>query len=164
MAHRPLAVLALSAIVGCGTPTAQPASAGAFPSGAIVDLSHPYGEDTIFWPTAEPFTLDVVSAGETDAGYYYAANNFSTSEHGGTHLDAPVHCARGQHSVDEIPLEQLLGPAVVVDVSAAAAANADYQVTVANLEAFEAAHGRIPDGALLLVRTGFSARWPDAER
>ena len=164
MACRLLPALVLSAVMGCGGASSRPTTASSFPTGTIVDLSHDYGADTVFWPTAEPFTLEVVADGETPAGYYYAANNFSTSEHGGTHLDAPVHFARGQRTVDQIPLDQLMGPAVVVDVSAAAEANPDYVVSIADFEAFEAAHGRIPDGALLLVRTGYSARWPDAER
>jgi kynurenine formamidase len=142
-------------------PTPTPAS---FPAGTIVDLSHAYGEDTVFWPTAERFKLQVVNDGDTPAGFYYAANNFTTAEHGGTHIDAPMHFARGRNAVDEIPLERLVGAAVVVDVTKAAAANPDYLVTVADLEAFESANGRIPDAAILLIRTGFSSRWPDAAR
>ena len=136
----------------------------AFPGGAIVDLSHAYGDDTVFWPTAERFKLQVVNDGDTPAGFYYAANNFSTAEHGGTHVDAPVHFARGRNAVNEIPLERLVGSAVVVDVTKSCDANADYLVTVADFEAFEKAHGRIPDNAILLIRTGFSSRWPDAAR
>ena len=77
----------------------------------------------------------------TPQGYYYAANTFATAEHGGTHLDAPVHFAQGRWSVDQIPLEQLIGDAAVVDVSEKCAAQPDYQVTVADLEAWEGAHG-----------------------
>jgi kynurenine formamidase len=135
-----------------------------FPAGTIVDLSHSYGDDTVFWPTAERFHLEVVAAGLTDAGYYYAANTFSTAEHGGTHIDAPLHFAEGRRAVDEIPLEHLVGQAVVVDVSAAAGANPDYLVSVADFEAFESTHGAIPPGTIVLIRTGFSSRWPDAAR
>jgi kynurenine formamidase len=155
-----LALLALAA-AGCAQ---TPAPTPAFPSGDVVDLSHAYGGDTIFWPTAEPFKLDVVAAGMTPAGFYYEANNFTTAEHGGTHIDAPVHFAAGRHAVDEIPLSRLVGAAVVVDVSRAAEADADYQVPVADFEAFEAANGRIPDGVILLIRTGYASRWPDAAR
>ena len=132
--------------------------------GAVVDLSHAYGADTVFWPTAEAFKLTVVNEGVTPAGFYYAANNFSMAEHGGTHVDAPVHFAKGKHAVDEIPLESLIGPAVVVDVTRAAARDADYQVKVSDIEAFEAQHGPIPDDAILLIRTGFSKHWPDAAK
>jgi len=146
----------------CGTP--PPAVTTPAKMGTIVDLSHSYGADTIYWPTAEAFRMQVVNDGVTPAGFYYAANNFSTAEHGGTHVDAPVHFAKGRHAVDEIPLEHLVGQAVVVDVSDAAALNPDYLVNVADLEKFESANGRIPDDAILLVRTGFSKRWPDAAK
>jgi kynurenine formamidase len=136
----------------------------AFPQGTIVDLSHSYGEDTIFWPTAERFKMTVVNDGVTPAGFYYAANNFSTAEHGGTHIEAPSHFAKGRNAVDEIPLANLIGPAVIVDVTEAASKNADYLVSAADFEKFESAHGKIPDGAILLIRTGFSSRWPDAAR
>jgi kynurenine formamidase len=159
MLRSSIAMAALAAMAACA-PAAQPL----WPPGVVVDLSHPFDRDTIFWPTAERFALDVVADGITPGGFYYAANNFRTAEHGGTHLDAPVHFAAGRHAVDEVPLDRLIGPAAVVDVRDAAAKNADYQVTLADLAAFEAAHGRIPDGAILLIRTGYSARWPDAVR
>lgn len=151
------ALLAVSA--ACGAPAPPP-----FPGGEIVDLSHAYDANSIFWPTAESFVLEKVADGVTDAGYYYAANNFSTSEHGGTHVDAPVHFAQGKASVDEIPLDRLIGPALVVDVSARAAADADYQVSVDDFLAWEREHGIIEPSGILLIRTGFSSRWPDAAR
>lgn len=128
-----------------------------------IDMSYSYEESTIFWPTAQPFELEVVAAGVTDKGYYYAANNFSTAEHGGTHLDAPIHFAESGISVEEIPVERLVGAAAVVDVSDAVAGDPDYQVGVADLEAWEANHGRIPEGAILLLRTGWGERWPDPQ-
>jgi len=129
-----------------------------------VDLSYAYDDNSVFWPTAEPFKLEVVAAGMTEGGYYYAANNFCMAEHGGTHLDAPVHFSEGKHTADEIPIDRLIGAAVVVDVSVGAAANPDYQVGVADLEAWEAEHGPIPDGAVLLLRSGWGSRWPDRAR
>ena len=129
-----------------------------------IDLTHAFSAQTIYWPTARPFELESVAAGRTPAGFYYSANNFRAAEHGGTHLDAPSHFAEGRRTAEAIPLSSLIGPAVVVDVSDSAAANADYLVTVADLERWEAAEGRIPDGAVLLVRTGWSARWPNRAR
>jgi kynurenine formamidase len=130
-------------------------------AGRLVDLSHAYDEQTVFWPTADGFRLEKVAEGMTPQGYYYAANNFSTAEHGGTHLDAPVHFAEGRHTADQIPLEQLLGAGVVVDVSEKCARDADYQVTSEDLAAWEREHGRLPEGSILLLRTGFGRRWPD---
>ena len=135
-----------------------------FPAGEIVDLSHAYDANAIFWPTADPFRLDKVADGVTERGYYYAANNFFTSEHGGTHVDAPVHFAKGRQSVDQLPLARLLGDAIVVDVTEAAARDADYQVTVDDLQRVEREQGAIPRDAIVLIRTGFSSRWPDAAR
>src|SRR4051794_2538039 len=136
-----------------------------FPAGEVVDLSHAYDEQTIFWPTAaEGFKLHHDAEGMTPAGYYYAANSFSTAEHGGTHLDAPVHFAQGHPSVDQIPVERLLGRVVVVDVTAQSAANADYQITVEDLQRAEREQGPIRRDTILLLRTGFSQRWPDAAR
>ena len=130
-------------------------------TGTAVDLSHDYSDQTIFWPTAEGFRLDKVAGGMTPQGYYYAANNFATAEHGGTHLDAPVHFAEGRWSVEQIPLEQLIGEAAVIDVSEKCAAQPDYQVTVADLEAWERAHESL-NGTIVLIRTDYSQRWPDA--
>jgi kynurenine formamidase len=128
----------------------------------IVDLSHPYDDRTIFWPTADRFTLTTVADGMTPGGFYYAANTFSVSEHGGTHLDAPRHFAAGKWAADEIPLDRLIGPAAVIDVSAAAGRDPSYQVTVADLQAWERAHHPLADGTIVLLRTDFSRRWPDA--
>lgn len=129
-----------------------------------VDLTHDLAADSVFWPTAEPFRLDTDAEGMTEGGWYYSAYSFSAAEHGGTHIDAPVHFAKGAHTVDAIPLERLIGPAVVIDVSAQADADRDHQVSVADLQAWERAHGEIPAGSIVLLRTGFSRHWPDAER
>ncbi len=80
-----------------------------FPTGAIVDLSYTFDSETVYWPTAEPFRLEKDFEGVTEQGFYYSAYRYSAAEHGGTHLDAPVHFAKGRHSADEIPIEQLLG-------------------------------------------------------
>src|SRR5713101_7379510 len=120
-----MAVLAIS-LTACSP---APNSAR-WPEGPPIDLSHDYSEQTVFWPTADVFKLEKVADGVTEQGYYYAANNFSTSEHGGTHVDAPVHFAKGHRGVDEIPLDQLIGAAIVVDVTAACASQPDYRVTM----------------------------------
>ena len=129
-----------------------------------VDLTYAFDSTTIYWPTAKPFRLEVVSAQRTPAGYYYAANNFAAAEHGGTHLDAPVHFAEGKLSADQIPVTRLAGPAVVIDVSGQAAADRDFRVALADLEAWERDHTPIPEGTVVLIRTGWGSRWPDRAR
>ena len=129
-----------------------------------VDLTHELSEDAVFWPTAEPFELTTDAKGFTDAGYYYSAYSFRTSEHGGTHLDAPVHFAFGKQPVNEVPLERLIGDAVVVDVTEQVGRNRDYRVQAKDFKHWEQEHGRIPDGSIVLLRTGFSKYWPDEAR
>jgi kynurenine formamidase len=129
----------------------------------LVDLSHAYDAETVYWPTASDFELKIDFRGETAGGYHYEANSFCTAEHGGTHLDAPIHFAAGRQHIDEIPLERLIGPAVMVDVSEAAARDRDYRVSVADFQAWEAEHGMLPRGIIVLLRTGFSKYWPDRE-
>ncbi len=160
--------LLLPLLLGCQpaeTPASQPATnAAAFPTGTIVDLTYPFDAESIYWPTAEGFQLTIDAKGPTEGGYHYEANSFSAAEHGGTHLDAPIHFYEGRWTTDQIPLERLLGPAIVVDVTAQAANNPDYQVSVADFEGWEAEHGPIPDGTIVLLRTGYGQYWPDRER
>jgi kynurenine formamidase len=133
--------------------------------GAVVDLTHPFDADTIYWPSdPEGFVLERGTEGRTEAGYWYAAHRMRLAEHGGTHLDAPNHFHEGGSSAERVPLDRLVAPAVVVDVREACAKDADHAIGVADLERFEAAHGRIPDGSALLLHTGFAARWPDRAR
>ena len=129
----------------------------------LVDLSHAFDESTLYWPTApSQFELERSSHGVTDGGFFYSSSAFCTPEHGGTHLDAPLHFAEGAASVDEIPMERLVGPVVVMDVSSQTAGDPDYRLTPADLARFEERHGRIPRGSIVLLRTGWASRWPDA--
>lgn len=131
----------------------------------VVDLTYAYDEKTLYWPTSPTaFQLDRLSYGKTEAGFFYASNAFCTPEHGGTHLDAPIHFAEGKRTADQIPPEQLIAPAVVIDVSAQAAADPDYRLTLQDLRAWEEKHGAVPAGAIVLLRTGWGARWPDRKR
>ncbi|HEU4769046.1 MAG TPA: cyclase family protein [Pyrinomonadaceae bacterium] len=134
------------------------------PGGRVVDLSHAFDASTVYWPTAEGFKLETDFEGMTEKGYFYSAYRYSAAEHGGTHLDSPVHFAKGRHTVDEIPLDQLMGPAVVVDVTNQCAGNADYQVSVADLQSWERQNGRIAAGTILLLRTGFGKVYPDRKK
>ena len=145
---------ALVAVTACASraPQAPP---------RVVDLSYDFSDQTVYWPTADPFVLQTVAEGRTDKGFYYSAYKFSAAEHGGTHIDAPIHFAESHQTVDQIPLDHLMGPAVKVDVTDKALADRDYLVSVADLTAWEQAHGRIPDGSILLIQTGYGKYWPD---
>lgn len=144
--------------------SAQNRSKVEFPQGRIVDLSHPFDEQTIYWPTEEGFKLEKEQEGRTDKGYYYASNKFSAPEHGGTHIDAPRHFAEGHNTVDQIPLEQLMGQAIVVDVRQQCKENADYQITADDFQKWEKANGAIPKGSIVLLRTGYAAYWSNRQK
>jgi kynurenine formamidase len=153
LAYLPLLLLSAS----CTSPQRSASSAARY-----IDLTHELSAESIFWPTGDTFRLEKVADGVTDKGYYYASNKYSGNEHGGTHIDAPVHFAQGHWTVDQIPLDTLIGSAIVVDVSAASSKDADYQVSVADFAAWEQAHGTIEPGTIVLIRTDFAKRWPDA--
>jgi kynurenine formamidase/D-alanyl-D-alanine dipeptidase len=131
----------------------------------VLDLTHPFDERTVYWPNApSDFELQRLQFGETPAGFFYAANAFCAPEHGGTHLDAPIHFFRDRQTVEAIPVERLAGPAYVLDVRKQAAVDPDYRLTVEDVARWEASHGRIAPGAIVLLRTGWSERWPDRRR
>lgn len=150
--------------VVAGAACARPSLTDQLTRATWVDLTYPFDSTTIYWPTAKPFTLEVVSAQRTAAGYYYAANNIAAAEHGGTHLDSPIHFAEGRQTTDQIPLERLVGPAVVVDVSREAASDPDYRVAPRDFTAFEGRHGPIPTSVIVLIRAGWGSRWSDRAR
>ncbi len=131
----------------------------------IVDLTHSFDDKTIYWPTSPSnFKLTKLSFGQTAGGYFYAANAFCTPEHGGTHLDAPIHFSQQGATADRIPLRQLIAPGAIVDVSIKAAKDTDYRVSLEDLKDWEKKHGAIAAGSILILRTGWGARWPDKRR
>lgn len=152
----------------CATLSAAAASSAQRPfdpsASRLIDLTHAYSSRTVAWPTSPSrFTLEKLAYGPAPGGYFYAANALSTPEHAGTHLDAPIHFAAGKRTTDQVPLEQLVAPAAVIDVSTRAGADRDYRLTRADVLAFEKAHGRIAAGTIVLLRTGWSRFWPDVK-
>lgn len=131
-------------------------------TGELVDLTHSFSEESIYWVTAKEFKLEEVAKGETDQGFYYSANNFATAEHGGTHIDAPIHFAKNMQSVDEIPLENLIGNAVKIDISEKALKDPDYRITVKDIQNWENEHEQIPEGSIILLETGYGKFYPNA--
>ena len=127
----------------------------------IIDLTHSYSDETIYWPTEEGFKIEKEFDGITEKGYYYSANKFCSPEHGGTHMDAPIHFAQDHDSVEKISLERLMGQAIVIDVSEKALKNSDYQITKEDFENWESSFGKIPDNSIILCHTGFGKFWPD---
>ena len=137
---------------------------GDFTVGRIVDLTHAFDSNSVYWPTAEQFKLETDFEGVTDKGYFYSAYRYSAAEHGGTHLDSPVHFAKGHKTVDQIPLDQLIGAAIVIDVTKQCAANPDYLIGVKDFEDWEKRNGKIAAGTIVLLRTGFGKFYPDLKK
>jgi kynurenine formamidase len=128
----------------------------------LVDLTWTFDERTLYWPTSPSgFEKKELAFGQTEGGYFYSSHAIATPEHGGTHLDAPIHFAENATTADAIALSRLVAPAVVLDVSAAAENDPDYRLTAADVTSWEAKHGTIAAGTIVLLRTGWGARWPN---
>lgn len=128
----------------------------------MVDLTHAFDAQTLYWPTSPSgFELDRLAHGPTPGGWFYSAGAFSAPEHGGTHLDAPIHFAEGKQTAEQIPLDRLVAPAAVIDIAERASADPDYRLTRDDVLAFERQHGTIEPGTIVLLRTGWSSRWPN---
>ena len=161
------AVMAVWAFAACGPSpsTERPVSALDLGNVRLVDLTYAYDDETLYWPTSpSAFELTELAYGPAAGGYFYAANTFCTPEHGGTHIDAPIHFSETGAPLSEVPLDRLIAPGVVIDVTEAASREPDYRLTADDVWAWEAEHGAVPAGAIVLLRTGWSDRWPDARR
>ena len=154
-----LVVLCLLTSAGC---VAGPSRLDrlAWEQSRFIDLTHSFGADTIVWPTEQDFLLVQQQAGETMGGYYYASNRLEMVEHGGTHIDAPIHFSKDGQTLDQVPIERLVGASIRIDVTAQCALNRDYLVTIQDFEQWETVHGRIPDRTIVLLDTGFARYWP----
>jgi kynurenine formamidase len=128
----------------------------------IIDLTHAINADLPPWPGDKKSFEAMPNASVEKDGYF--TRSFWMLEHYGTHLDAPAHFPRGKTTVDRIPVERLIGPAVVLDVRKEGEGDADYRLPVARVEEWERAHGEIPARAIVLLRTGRASLWPHADR
>ncbi|HNP71491.1 MAG TPA: cyclase family protein [Kouleothrix sp.] len=133
----------------------------------VVDLTQPLGPNTPviglppIFASSPGVTIEQISRYDAPGpGWYW--NTLQLGEHTGTHFDAPVHWVTGKdlpdNRCDTIPARRFVGPACVIDVSADAAADADFLLTPERILAWEAEHGRIPTGAWVLLRTDWSKR------
>jgi kynurenine formamidase len=125
---------------------------------SVVDLTHSINASVpTYESSAQPaFQAKTVATIEKDQ---YFAREISLPEHFGTHLDAPAHFARGKWTVDQIPVDRLIAPLVVLDVTALVKQKPDYQVAVEDVAKWEQANGQIPQGAVVIARTGWDSRW-----
>lgn len=144
-------------LAGCASPPALDES-------KLVDLTYPFNDQTVYWPTARKFELEQVAYGRNADGDWYASNDFCASEHGGTHLDAPSHFAEGGRATADVPLAQLVGPARVIDIRRRCEVDPDYLLHPRDIQRHEALYGRIEPGSIVLIRTGWSRFYPDTKR
>jgi len=126
----------------------------------LLDLTYPLSPDSLYWPTGSPFEHEF-SGGVSDGGYWYASGGFSSAEHLGTHLDAPIHFGEDRWTSSEIPLQRLFGRGVVIDISAKTSVDPDATLSTDDIHAWEQRNGPLAAGSIVIVRTGWAARWPD---
>ncbi len=160
-------LLAVALLAACQTQSTQPQQTTpqtVIDEAKVVDLTYSFDEKTIYWPTAKPFTWEKEAWGVSTGGYWYTAARYGASEHGGTHLDAPIHFGEGKQAADELPLTKLISPAVVINITDACTKNADYLLTVEDITNWETQHGRIPDASIVLVHTGWGRFWGDKKQ
>jgi kynurenine formamidase len=130
--------------------------------GKVLDMTYPFDEKTIYWPTADLFKLTKISWAINESGFWYASNNYSASEHGGTHVDAPIHFGAKGRTIDQVPLEEWIGPAVRINVTEKCSKNRDYLLGVDDIHKWEKSHRRIPDRAWVIMYTGIGTKfYPD---
>lgn len=154
-------VLLLVAIVACNS------KGNRVQSGDIewIDLTHTYDTSTLYWPNnLTGFEHKKDAEGITPGGFYYSSYSICTPEHGGTHLDAPVHFADKKQTADQIPLSELTGNAAVIDVSKRALSDRDYLISIEDIKAWEKQNGELGDNMIVLFRTGYGKFYPDRKK
>ena len=158
----PCLLFCLFASSACERMTPVPTTNETLSVPRVVDLTYAFDESTIYWPTdTMGFQHEQVLFGRTEAGYWYATYNFAASEHGGTHLDAPIHFAEGKQSVEQIPIERLVAQGVKINIADKAARDRDYLLNAADVAQWEARFDRIPEGSIVLIETGWGQYWGD---
>ena len=125
----------------------------------LLDLTYPFDNQTIYWPTEKGFKLDKVFYGDTSKGYFYSAYKFCAPEHGGTHVDAPRHFSMHGWTVDKIPVDALYGKVVVINVASKAQAYRDYAISPVDIKRFEKQYRSITSEDIVLFYTGWGRYW-----
>ena len=133
-------------------------------NGELVDMSFPYENNMATWPGLLAYNITLAHKGPFLKAPYVTFFNIELSEQTGTHMDAPSHFGKGRPTVDEIPLQSLIGEAIVINITEQASKDPDYELTVDDLTNWEEKHGRIPDGSILFLLTGFGEYWGDANK
>ena len=129
----------------------------------LIDLTYPLSPDSLYWPTGSRFEHQQLDWGMSEGGYWYASAAFSSPEHLGTHLDAPIHFGENGWANADIPIERLFAHGVVIDITSKSNASADATLSVDDIEAWEQRNDTLQEGSIVIVRTGWASGWPDWE-
>ena len=150
--------------VATGPASTRPSDARSWPGGfgRVVDLSHTISPDMPSWDEVKP-ARETLSPPAPDGEFGFYLQRWSLTEHTGTHLDAPGHVIGGGRLVPDIAPEELVVPAVVLDIRERAAQDPDTTVEVDDVLAFEREHGPIPEGTAVLMCSGWSAKWAEGD-
>jgi len=127
----------------------------------LIDLTYPLSPEGLYWPTGSAFEHEREGWAINEKGYWYASGSFSSPEHMGTHIDAPIHFAENGLTLAEIPVDRLIGPGVLIDISDKCSMDSDATLQPEDLDVWESQHGPIPAGAVVIVRSGWEKFWPD---
>ncbi|CAH1258014.1 Hypp1945 [Branchiostoma lanceolatum] len=145
--HRPVIAILFGVILGC------------LGQSRLIDLTWTLRGGIPVYPFYPPYNFTIVNRGDQAGGYYLESNEIFMNEHTGTHIDAPAHFAPGAWRLDQIPLGHLTGPGVMIDVREKIGDNTDYAVTQQDLQGWEREYGRIPDGAIIMLRSGWGEQF-----
>jgi kynurenine formamidase len=160
-----ITLLVILASLSLGIEVSAKSSPLSAKTGKLLDMTYLFDEKTIYWPTADPFKLEKLGWAVSEGGWWYASNNYGASEHGGTHVDAPIHFYQKGKTIDQIPLTDWIGPAVKIDVVSKCEANRDYLLTIGDLKQWEAKHGKIPPNSWVMMYTGIGTKYyPDKKK
>ena len=160
------ACVLLAGCAAAGVPAEEPLPPGVpdFPAALrtweAVDLTHPIDGDVPYWPGSKYFPFEAWDLARWEEVRAFS-RAYRVPEHYGTHVDAPVHFAEGQATMEAVPVTAFFGPLVVLDIRGRAARDPDCVATAEDVADFERIHGRVPAGAIALLRTGWEARWGD---
>ena len=147
-------LLLVTLLTACATTVRQPID---LTNARVVDLTHAFSEETLYWPNSPSgFEFKQLAHGETPGGYFYASNAFCAPEHGGTHLDAPIHFSERGRTLDMVPVRDLMAPAAIIDIIPKLRRQPDYRLTADDVREWEAKHGEIQPGTIVLLRTGWA--------
>lgn len=147
-------LLLLALFSACATTAPSPID---LTHAAVIDLTHAFNEDTLYWPNSPSgFEMKRLAHGKTPGGYFYSSNSFCAPEHGGTHLDAPIHFSERGRTLEQVPVQQLMAPAAIIDIIPKVIRHPDYRLTADDVREWEAKHGEIRPGTIVLLRTGWA--------